>query len=134
MLIFRLMAAAMFLATLVLPTFAEEQIEFVLPSGNIGCIYTPKGGVAHYQPAGGGPELLCDRVEPKYIRIILGAMGPAELLGNVGDASCCSAEPVLAYGKTWSEGPFTCTASAKGLRCARGKNGFFMSRARLEVY
>jgi hypothetical protein len=128
------MAVAMFLAMLVLPAIAEEQIEFVLPSGNIGCIHTPKGGVAHYQPAGGGPELLCDRVEPKYIRIILGAVGPARLLGNVGDASCCSAKPVLAYGKTWSEGPFICTASAKGLRCARGKNGFFLSRSRLKVY
>lgn len=117
-----------------LAVHAEEQVEFVLPSGNIGCIYTPKGGTGVYQPVDGGPELLCDRVAPSYARIILGPVGKAVLHRQVGDASCCSAEPVLAYGESWTAGPFTCEATTKGLACQRGKNGFVMSRSRLKVY
>ena len=44
------------------------QVEFVMPSGNIGCIYTPQGGTDIYEPRGGGPELSCDRVFP--LRVI----------------------------------------------------------------
>src|SRR6218665_995514 len=64
-----------------------EQEEFVLPSGNIGCIYTPEGGTDVYVPEDGGPELACDRVEPRYVRAILSAKGPGRLLKNVGDPS-----------------------------------------------
>ena len=134
MLIFRLMSAAMLVIGLSAPVLAAEQIEFVLPSGNIGCIYTPKGGVAVYQPVDGGPELSCDRVEPQYVRIVLGPKGNAVLYRHVGDASCCSAGPVLSYGKLWKAGPFRCKASTSGLDCRRGKHGFYMSRARLEAY
>lgn len=134
MAIFRFLSAAIVLAGLATPVLADKQIEFVLPSGNIGCIYTPKGGTDVYQPVDGGPELSCDRVEPGYARIILGPQGRGKLYKQVGDASCCSAGPVLGYGKTWKAGPFTCQASSKGLKCQRGKNGFVMSRSRLEVY
>lgn len=134
MAVFRFLSAVLLSAGLAVPALAETQIEFVLPSGNIGCIYTPKGGTDVYEPVDGGPELSCDRVEPKYARIILGPKGRPKLYPQVGDASCCSAEPVLAYGKTWKAGPFTCLASTKGLKCQRGKNGFVMSRSRLEVY
>lgn len=132
--IFRFMFAAIAVAGISAPALAAEQIEFVLPSGNIGCIYTPKGGVPVYQPVDGGPELSCDRVEPKYVRIILGPTGDAKLYKNVGDASCCSAGPKLAYGKLWKAGPFKCKASTLGLDCRRGGHGFFMSRSRLEAY
>lgn len=134
MAVFRFLSVIILLAWLSAPVFAEEQIEFVLPSGNIGCVYTPKGGTDVYQPVDGGPELSCDRVEPHYARIILGPKGRGKLYKQVGDASCCSAEPVLAYGKQWKAGPFTCLASSKGLKCQRSKNGFVMSRSRLEVY
>ena len=116
------------------PAFAAEQIEFVLPSGNIGCIYTPKGGVPNYQPVDGGPELSCDRVEPAYVRIILGPTGKAVLHKQVGDASCCSANLTLNYGGMWKTGPFVCKASTKGLDCRRGAHGFLMSRAQLKAY
>lgn len=117
-----------------MPALAADQIEFVLPSGNIGCIYTPEGGIQTYQPVDGGPELSCDRVEPEYVRIILGPKGNAVLHKNVGDASCCSANLTLNYGASWKAGPFLCKASTKGLECRRGKHGFFMSRAHLEAY
>jgi len=131
---FRFLCAAIAVFGVSPPAFAAEQIEFVLPSGNIGCIYTPKGGVPTYQPVDGGPELSCDRVEPEYVRIILGPKGNAVLHKNVGDASCCSANLTLTYGGSWKAGPFICRASTKGLDCRRGKHGFFMSRARLEAY
>lgn len=134
MAVFRFLSAVLLAAGVAVPAFAEKQIEFVLPSGNVGCIYTPKGGTDVYQPVDGGPELSCDRVAPKYVRIILGPKGRGKLYSQVGDASCCSAEPVLAYGKSWKAGPFTCQATSKGLACQRGKNGFVMSRSRLTVY
>ena len=70
----------------------------MLPSGNIGCIYTPEGGTEVYQPADGGPELTCDRVEPRYVRATLSREGEATLFNDVNDQSCCSAGPVLDYG------------------------------------
>ncbi|RUU64585.1 hypothetical protein EOD03_37370, partial [Mesorhizobium sp. M7A.T.Ca.TU.009.01.1.2] len=60
-----------------IPASAEGQIEFNTPSGNIGCIYTAKGGTGTYEPKDGGPELSCSRVEPSYVTIILGPKGPA---------------------------------------------------------
>jgi hypothetical protein len=131
---FRFIVAAIAFIVVSAPAFAAKQVEFVLPSGNIGCIYTPQGGTDVYQPVNGGPELSCDRVEPKYVRIILGPTGKAVLHKTVGDASCCSSGPVLSYGKTWKAGPFTCKASTSGLDCRRGAHGFVMSRSKLKAY
>src|SRR5690349_6606379 len=94
-------------ATLAMPVAAAEveldadengQIEFVMPSGNVGCIVTPEGGTDVYQPEGGGPEMMCDRVEPEYVRVRLGT-DSAEELDEVADPSCCGAEQVLHYGE-----------------------------------
>lgn len=112
-------------------TFGQQE-EFVLPSGNIGCIYTPEGGTQVYQPADGGPELACDRVEPHYVRATLSRKGAATLAKNVGDPSCCSAGPVLDYGQTWTAGPFSCLSTRTGLSCERNDgHSFFLSRKRL---
>ncbi len=109
-----------------------KQEEFVLPSGNIGCIYTPEGGTAVYQPADGGPELSCDRIEPRYVRATLARKGEATLYKDVGDQSCCSAGPVLDYGETWEAGPFSCLSTRTGLSCERDDgHSFFLSRKRL---
>ncbi|OJF91443.1 hypothetical protein AX760_23500 [Pararhizobium antarcticum] len=111
-----------------------RQEGFVLPSGNIGCIYTPEGGTSVYRPQDGGPELACDRVEPRYVRATLSADGPATLDKNVGDPSCCSVAPVLDYGETWRQGPFSCTSTRTGLTCDRGDgHTFFLSRRRIEA-
>ena len=69
-------------------TFTEQdngQISFVMPSGNIGCIYTPKGGTDVYEPVDGGPEISCDRIAPSYVNITLGPKGPAKLTENPGE-------------------------------------------------
>src|SRR4051812_38055809 len=85
------------------------QVEFVMPSGNIGCVYTRQGGSPIYTPADGGPELQCDRVEPSYLRFVLSRFGKAKRIGNVGDQGCCGAPNTLQYGSTWNHGPFTCS-------------------------
>lgn len=108
--------------------------DFMMPSGNIGCIYIPEGGTQVYQPADGGPELSCDRVEPKYLRATLGRSGKAVVRANVGDQGCCGAETVVPYGETWSAGPFTCYSERTGLTCERSDgHSFLLSRARVKA-
>lgn len=108
--------------------------DFVMPSGNIGCVYIPEGGTAVYQPADGGPELSCDRVEPKYLRATLGRSGKAVVRTNVGDQGCCGSENIVDYGKTWSAGPFTCYSERTGLTCERSDgHSFLLSRARVRA-
>ena len=117
-----------------IPAGPEGQIEFNTPSDNIGCIYTAKGGTSTYQPQDGGPELSCSRVEPSYVTIILGPKGPATLIKNPGEQPCCSDVTRLAYGNRWSEGPFSCESSTKGLTCtATNGHGFFISKAKATV-
>ena len=137
----RIAAAALAIFTLASPALAVEfeandqgQIEFTMPSNNVGCIYTPAGGTDTYETADGGAELSCDRVEPAYIRAVLAASGKAKRYTNVGDASCCGSENIFEYGEVWSEGPFSCISSTTGLACTRGSHGFSMSRKAVKVY
>lgn len=110
------------------------QEEFVLPSGNIGCTYTPEGGTDVYMPVDGGPELVCDRIAPQYVRIILGRSGKAVLLRDVGDQGCCAVSPVLNYGSVWRAGPFTCRSQRTGLACERNDgHSLFLSRRRISA-
>ncbi|RVD70191.1 MAG: hypothetical protein E5V62_03785 [Mesorhizobium sp.] len=117
-----------------IPGNGEGQVEFNTPSGNIGCIYTPKGGTSIYQPQDGGPELSCSRIEPSYITVILGPNGSATQIKNPGEQGCCGDVAKLAYGNSWSKGPFSCQSSKKGLTCAAGNgHGFFVSKAKVTV-
>lgn len=107
---------------------------FVMPSGNIGCIYIPEGGTQTYRPADGGPELSCDRVEPKYLRATLGRSGKAVVRTNVGDRGCCGGEKTIDYGEVWSGGPFACYSERTGLTCERSDgHSFLLSRARVRA-
>jgi len=139
-----LMLAAVFAAGMAMPAFAGEveleagesgQIEFSMPSGNIGCIVTPEGGTDVYQPENGGPEILCDRVEPDYVRVLLGA-DVAEELDDVDDPSCCGAEQVLDYGDSATIEGFICTSEMTGLTCTTEdeEHGFKMARAGIETW
>ena len=107
----------------------EGQVEFVTPSGNIGCIYTPEGGTSVYETTDGLAEIQCDRVEPDYIRAILGGQGEGYIPDDVGDASCCSLTQQIDYGHIVTLGPFQCLSERQGLTCARDDgHGFFLSR------
>jgi hypothetical protein len=137
----RFAAATFAVALLTTPALAVEfeandqgLIEFTMPSNNVGCFYTPAGGTDTYETADGGAELSCDRIAPSYIRVVLGASGKAKRYTNVGDASCCEAENYFEYGEVWSEGPFSCISSTKGLACTRGAHGFSMSRKAVTAY
>lgn len=140
-----LILTLLFAAALVAPASAKEQvfvadengqISFVMPSGNVGCIYTPKGGTDIYQPVGGGPELSCDRIAPRYVNITLGPEGPAVLTEDPGEQSCCGADNVFAYGNTATLGDFICSSSTAGLICeTRDKaHGLCLSRTRTLHY
>lgn len=110
-------------------------VYFNMPSGNVGCQYTPEGGSDVYMPEDGGPELGCDRIEPTYQRFILGKAGKAKRYQNVGDTGCCDGSHTLNYGNSWRKGPFRCEASKAGLSCVRDDgHGFFISKAKTRVY
>jgi hypothetical protein len=122
------------ISTVALAGDQNSQSEFVMPSNNVGCIYTPDGGTDTYQTADGLAELSCDRVEPSYVRVILGSAGKAKKYTNVGDASCCSTSYVLSYGEVWQQGPFTCVSKITGLWCTRGSHGFSISRKAIKTH
>ena len=137
----RFAVAAIAILALSAPALAVEfdandqgQIEFTMPSNNVGCIYTPAGGTDTYETADGGAELSCDRIEPAYIRAVLGASGKAKRYTNVGDASCCGSENIFEYGEVWSEGSFSCISATTGITCTRGSHGFSMSRKAVKAY
>lgn len=112
------------------------QITFVMPSNNIGCIYTPKGGTETYEPTDGGPEISCDRIEPSYINMTLGPHSAAVLTENPGEQPCCSGSNVFAYGNTAHFEGFTCTSSTAGLTCETPdkRHGFCVAKSRLLHY
>lgn len=112
----------------------EGQVAFVMPSGNIGCIYTPAGGTSFYETQDGLAEIQCDRVEPNYVRAILGGQGEGYLIEDVGDASCCSLTQQFQYDHLVTLGPFQCLSERRGLTCARADgHGFFLSRALVQA-
>ncbi|MCC6887229.1 MAG: hypothetical protein IT536_01620 [Hyphomicrobiales bacterium] len=117
-------------APAIFPVEPNGQILFVMPSRNIGCIYTPAGGTADYKPFDGGPELVCDRVAPDYVRL---ALTPTTFrrYNDVADRDCCDGlVHVFAYGTRWTQGPFVCDSAPSGLSCRRQDGrGFLMNRS-----
>lgn len=105
---------------------------FGTPSGNVTCLFVPRGGTPDYQPSDGGPELSCYRALPTTLSIFLRATGKAQRYDDEGDIPGPSG--TLRYGNTWSRAGFTCKSSQSGLTCTRGKNGFFISKAKTSVY
>jgi hypothetical protein len=112
---------------------ADAASEFEAAAGNVGCHYVPSGGTETYQTPDGGPELICDRVEPTYLRFSLSAHGAARRYDQVGDASCCGGE-MLAAGAHWSAGPFACDVTQDGVACANAdRRGFTLSRSEVRA-
>jgi hypothetical protein len=133
------------IALAALPVHAREQVftaqpngqvTFMMPSGNIACIYTPRGGTDTYQPVSGGPEISCDRIAPTYVNITLSADGPAVLTENPGEQGCCGGDNVLTYGNTVRFDGFICSSSDAGLICETPdkKHGLCLSRTRTLHY
>lgn len=138
-----ILVAAMWMAVLpaqgreqVFTAEADGQISFVMPSGNVGCIYTPRGGTETYQPADGGPEISCDRIAPSYVNITLGSKSAAVLTKDPGEQGCCGGDNVLTYGNTVTFDGFVCSSSDAGLICETPdkKHGLCLSRTRTLHY
>jgi hypothetical protein len=129
----RLALAVLALTALSAPAPAAGQREFHLPSDNIGCIYTPDGGTPTYHTKDNLAEIACDRIEPKYVRVVLGRKLLPVKYTKVGDASCCGGR-LLRYGRVFRAGPFVCRARTTGLTCTRSIHGLFMSRKRIATY
>ena len=111
------------------------QVEFQTPSGNIGCIYTPEGGTDVYEPLDGGPELICDRIDPDYVRIVLGPDFDAEAIFDPAEQPCCSGK-ALDYDNEIKLDGFICHSETTGLVCqtTSGEHGFLMSKAHIVAY
>src|SRR5688572_17478589 len=140
----RVLAAIVVFAFAAVPVLAEEQeveardngqIEFTMPSGNIGCLYTPEGGTDVYEPKDGGPELICERIEPSYVTVILTGEGEVEVIEDPGEQSCCGAENIFEYGNSITLEGFVCTSEETGLTCqSEAGFGFSMARAGIETF
>lgn len=138
-----LLAAAALATALAVPAGAAEQtfdaqpngqIEFTVPSGTIGCRYTPEGGTDTYMPEDGGPELICERVEPSYVTVVLSDVDEAQVIEDPAEQSCCGAENIFKYGNTVELEGFECESEETGLACENDEGyGFSMARAGIEL-
>jgi hypothetical protein len=118
---------------------ADTLVAFQTPSKAIGCQYS--------RFAGEKPALRCDvadvvkrAAKPASCELDYGsafglaASGKARRL-CVGDTAQDPKAKVLAYGRSRTLGPFTCTSRKSGLRCAtHAGHGFELSRARQRLF
>ncbi len=133
----RLLTAAALAAVVALAAAAQASpapaatTGFLMPSRNIACLW-----VSAYadQPA----SLRCDirsGLRPEPTRACEGdwtGLG-MNVTGKAG--AVCAGDttfgnyPVLAYGRTWRRGGFTCLSRTTGLRCTNlSGHGFFLAR------
>jgi hypothetical protein len=123
-----LTAASAFACEQTIATNRDGQIEFRSPSGNIGCLYSPQG-VEGYMSAGSAPELTCSRNRPSYVTLVMSGSGRITRMDKPLDRSCCSGV-TLAWGKSWSAGPFRCRSATDRLTCTGpGEHAFSIGRS-----
>jgi hypothetical protein len=114
-------------------THADGPADFETADGNIGCNYIPTGGNGVYHSPDGGAELICDRIEPRYLRFSLSARGAATLEEHVRDTGCCGG-PILAARTHWSGGVFACDVGDGAVQCENADGGrFTLSRMAASV-
>lgn len=121
--------------------FAPAQAEdgFLMPSGNIECIYEKE-----VVPDDDSPPLpsriICSRAQPSFLRVILDDdAAPARIVQWKNGMGCCThALRKHPYGTTWEQAPFYCDVETDGVHCFRRKNarltGFRLSRAGVRFY
>jgi hypothetical protein len=113
-------------------------IRFQTPSKNIGCLYSPS---LERRPA----YMRCDilsGLRPKPTASCeldwTGYTIQADSRARptcAGDTVYDSKARILAYGKTWRQGPFRCISRRTGLHCTNATgHGFVLARARSRTF
>ena len=120
--------------TLSFPSRNDGVVQFITPSGNIGCTYIPFDGAGGIDTGVNGPELHCYRLSGKFDAVSLGPTKKALKLLVEGKLACCKTRNVLAFGNTWTTGGYACTSDRTGLACRRGKHGFSISATSVTRY
>ena len=120
------------LAVLLVAGAAQARIStFKTPSGNIGCLYDSSPSFLRCDIRSGlkPPPPRPGRCDLDWgDSVSLGRTGRTKLVCH-GDTALLPSAPVLAYGKTWKRGPYSCTSRRAGLTCENGADhGFFLSR------
>ena len=119
----------------VFPAAPDGTIAFNMPSGNVGCTFIPVGGTAVYYTATGQEELICARIEPEFLVVILEYHLGGHQPIRSGEAPELPDAPVLEYGQFWQAGAFTCLAARSGLTCTNSSGaGLRMSRAEVVTW
>ena len=96
------------------PAGAATQKTFRTPSKRIACLMLKT-------------SVRCDTFFLNDVAFRLTAHGKGKRI-HVTDTVALVKEPILAYGKSATFGPFTCTSRTNGLTCTnREKHGFFVS-------
>ena len=113
---------------------------FRSPTGNIQCYYDPK---AFVPPNGTKRLLTCGLRHADYAmqlqrRCLAGDWHGFTLFAKGKPTIFCAGNPnyairpvytTLAYGKSWTRGPFTCSSRITGVTCRnQGAHGIFISR------
>jgi uncharacterized protein DUF6636 len=127
-----LVAIAAAVVMLVVAGAAQARIStFKTPSGNIGCLYDSSPSFLRCDIRSG---LLPAPPRPASCdldwgdSVSLARRGRTKLVCH-GDTALLPSAPVLAYGRIWRRGPFTCTSRRGGLTCENAADhGFFLSR------
>src|SRR6266508_2895340 len=116
-----LLGAAVILALAASAAGASAFPSFRMPSRNIGCAYFADRDF-------GGPLLRCDllsglRPKPSgrcregvWSALSMTPRGKARPI-CISDTVYDNRAPILAYGRSWSRGGFTCTSRQTGLTC-----------------
>ncbi len=121
--------------------FAQDGVVgFQTPTKNINCtIYTDLSPrtlecmVSTY--TGKVPKRPADCELDWTAQADLGTTGRASLFACRGDTSWWVDAPVLAYGKTFRNGAFTCKSEKTGVTCTNGsKRGFKVSRGSITAF
>jgi len=119
------------------PAAAQNTLFFRSPTGNIHCMILSSSDL----------EARCDLREaiPSYApradceqdygyAFAVGSVGPGRPL-CAGDSVVMTGSPVLAYGRSVSQGGFTCRSERTGMTCVnRQGHGFSVARAQQRVF
>jgi len=118
-----------------MPSVRAGQIEFNMPSLNVGCLYTPANHTGPYGTPDGGEELFCSRIEPEYLNARMSRTGRAVGPFASGEVPGLPVAPVLPYGRFWQAGGFSCLSTLRGLVCTNASgNGMMLSRSRIDTW